>query len=102
MDKKIALGLPTNRGFKPKTVLSLLNIEKVGELYPIIATEGYTISENRNYIVAQAIKAKCDYLLFVDDDMIFPPDTLKRLLAHGKDIIGVLSNSRKLQLQPTV
>ena len=41
-------------------------------------------------------------ILFVDDDMIFPPDTLRRLLAHGKDIIGVLSNSRKLPLQPTV
>lgn len=68
----------------------------------VVATEGYTISENRNYIAIQAIKNNSDYLFFVDDDMVFPSDTLERLLARQKDIIGVASRSRCLPLKSTV
>lgn len=87
---KIALGIPTNRLIKPKTALSLLRLaaHSKHDYTFIVSTRGYNTSENRNYIAAQAIKNGCDYLLFVDDDMIFPPDTLDRLLAHDKDIVG--------------
>ena len=64
--------------------------------------QGYTVAENRNYAVVQAQKNKSDYLLFIDDDMTFPEDTLDTLLAHGKDIVGVKSYSRVLPLKPTV
>lgn len=69
---------------------------------PIIATEGYTIAENRNYCVYQALKNECSHLLFIDDDMTFPPDTLDYLLEVDKPIVGVYSFSRKLPLSPTV
>ena len=67
-----------------------------------VATEGYTISENRSYLAVQAINYYTNYLLFIDDDMIFPPDTLDRLLAHKKEIVGVVSHSRCLPLRNTV
>jgi GT2 family glycosyltransferase len=72
------------------------------DILPIVAEEGYTIAENRSYCVAQARKAGCDYLLFVDDDMTFPEDTLDRLLAHGKEVVGVASHSRREDENTTV
>jgi hypothetical protein len=41
------------------------------------------------------------HLLFLDSDMTFPPDTLKRLLAHNKDIIGALYSRRSEPFLPT-
>ena len=104
MSFKITIGIPCNRQFKSKTVECLLNLisHSKHEFHFVIATEGYTISENRAYIVAQASKNKSDYLLFIDDDMVFESGTLDRLLACKKDIVGVSANSRKLPLQSTV
>lgn len=91
---KIAIGTLSNRGFKAKTVESLLNLKVPFEKEIIIATQGYHIAENRNFIAAKAVNTGCDYLFFVDDDMIFPSDTLERLLAHEKDIVGVAYHPR--------
>ncbi len=104
MSIKIAIGIACNRQIQPKTVTSLLEMIAYSdyEFYFVIGAEGYTISENRTYIVAQARKNDCTHLLFIDDDMIFPPDTLKRLMEHKKEIIGTLYHSRKLPLTPTV
>lgn len=87
---KITIGIPTNRLIKPKTAKSLLQLvaHSKHEYKFVVSTRGYNTSENRNYIAAQAVKNGSDYLFFVDDDMILPPDTLDRLLAHDKDIVG--------------
>jgi len=87
---KICIGVPTNRLIKPKTAKSLLELvaHSKYDYYILISTRGYNTSENRNWIAAKAVNNKCDYLFFVDDDQIFPPDTLDRLLAHNKDIVG--------------
>lgn len=102
---KITLAVCTNRGVKPKTVgalLSMVAYSKDVDFHILVAERGYTIGENRNYCVVQAQKNASDYLLFIDDDMTFPADTLNRLLAHGKDVVGVNSYSRCLPLSSTV
>lgn len=103
--KKITLAVCTNRGVKPKTVGSLLDLvahTQGADFHILVAERGYTISENRNYCVVQAQKNKSDYLFFVDDDMVFPADTLTRLLAGNKEVVGVNSYSRCLPLSSTV
>ena len=90
--KKICLGLLSNRGFKNKTVISLLkmvNETPEFEWFILESINGYTIGENRNWLAAQATKAGCDYLLQIDDDIGFPPDTARVLVSRDKDIIGV-------------
>ena len=102
---RITIATISNRGIRPKTLLSLLEMvahSKTHDIHVVVAEQGYTIAENRSYCVVQAIKNQSDYLLFVDDDMVFPKDTLERLLADNKDIVGVLSYSRMLPLSPTV
>lgn len=44
----------------------------------------------RNQCVEAARLAKATHLLFLDSDITFPSDTLSRLLAHHKDIVGGL------------
>jgi len=100
---RILIGICTNRDIKAKTLESLLNLVHytTHELEFVIATRGYTVAENRNYCVVQAQRCNADYILFVDDDMTFPQETLDVLLSHGKDIVGVNSYSRILPLSPT-
>ena len=100
-NKKICIGIPSNRQFQSETVLSLARMiahtKGLGyDLFITIPTEGFNTAENRNYTVAQAIKNTCDYILFSDDDMSYPEDTLERLLSHDKDVIGTLYNIRRL------
>lgn len=101
--KKITLAICTNRGIRPKTAQCLLDLVARGgyEFHVLVAERGYTIAENRNYCAVQALKNSSDFLLFIDDDMVFPADTLDRLLYHGKEIVGVNSYSRCLPLAPT-
>lgn len=103
---KILIGIPTNRQIQPQTVLSLANMieksKREHELMFLIASGGYTIAENRNYLCVQAIKNKCDYVMMIDDDMIFPPETLNSLIGADKDYVGVIAHSRTLPAMPVV
>lgn len=98
--QKICVGIPTNRTFKSQTVLSLTRMidytARLGhELFITIPTEGFNTAENRNLTVAQAIKNGCSHILFSDDDMTYPEDTLERLLSLNKDAVGVLYTIRR-------
>lgn len=101
---KIAIGVPTNRLIRPKTAESLMRLVAYSkyDYKIIISTRGYNTSENRNYIAVQAVKNNCDYLFFVDDDMILPPDTLDKLLAHKKNIVGGLYRTKYEKQEPVV
>ena len=54
----------------------------------LINTKGSLVQTNRNNAVVQAKQLGVDYILFIDSDMTFPMTALKRLLAHGKDIVA--------------
>jgi len=101
---KIAIGLPTNRLVKPKTAKSLLDLVDYTkyDLEIIVTTKGYNCAENRNYIAAQAVKKGCTHLFHVDDDMIYKPDTLDKLLESDKDIIGGLYKTKYPESQDYV
>jgi len=95
---KTTIAIPTNRGINALTMQCLLEMvahsNKKYDLNIIVASEGYTIAENRSYISAQAVKSGSDYLLMIDDDMTFEPDILERLIANNKDICGTAYHPR--------
>lgn len=49
---------------------------------------GSGIARNRNLLFAKAIEWQPDQILCLDADHTFPPDTLKRLLAHDAMVVG--------------
>jgi hypothetical protein len=42
----------------------------------------------RETLISQAIAVKSEWVLWLDSDMMFPPTTLLRLLAHNQDIVA--------------
>lgn len=66
----------------------------------LLYARGSILPSNRNKIVRNAIERQFEYLLFLDCDMDFPPDTLHRLLAHGKDVVAANYVKRQLPTKP--
>lgn len=62
---------------------------------------GYA-ARNRNEIVSVAQRNGSTHVLFVDNDMVFPPSTFTRLLDHDKDIVGVNYNARGVPGRPII
>jgi hypothetical protein len=46
------------------------------------------LTESRNRLVAEAIHAEADYMLWSDADHVFPRDALLRLLSHNMPVVG--------------
>lgn len=93
--KKILIGIPTARNIEPDTFKSIYDLE-VPDGYETTFQYfyGYNIDQVRNLIADWVVKG-FDYLFSVDSDIAFPPDTLKKLLAHDKDIVSGLYIQRK-------
>ncbi len=49
-----------------------------------------SIDQARNTAAEMALQSDCDYLMFIDDDVLVPPETLDILLKADKDIIAGL------------
>jgi cellulose synthase/poly-beta-1,6-N-acetylglucosamine synthase-like glycosyltransferase len=67
----------------------------------IYTVNGTLIFDQRNKLAQAALDDNCDYVLWVDADMRFPKNTLERLLAHDKDIVGVNATTRAVPVKPT-
>lgn len=101
---KVVIGTPcSDRVMIPQTGFSIagLIIASKGIVVDFILRMGCDIVSSRTGIVREALKKNATHLLFVDSDMVFPKDTLEKLLAHDKDIIGVQYNRRRFPLEGT-
>jgi glycosyltransferase involved in cell wall biosynthesis len=62
---------------------------------------GTWIEQARHRTVSHALAAECDWLLFLDDDMRFPPDTLVRLLERGQTVVAANYTTRQMPFVPS-
>lgn len=60
----------------------------------VVIEMGIDIAINRRNIVRHALDKGCGWVFFVDDDMVFRPDHLERLLAHDVDVVASLYLNR--------
>jgi hypothetical protein len=67
----------------------------------IYTVQGTLIFDQRNKLAEVAVEDGCDYILWIDADMRFPKDTIERLIAHDKPIVGVNATTRTLPVKPT-
>jgi hypothetical protein len=63
---------------------------------------GTYIAEGREMCLRAAIAAKSDYLVFIDTDITFPTDGIRKLIELKKDIVGGNYHEKRLPLQSTV
>jgi hypothetical protein len=68
----------------------------------IIFVPGHQLPFARNHIVHEAKKFNSDYLFFVDADMVFPTNTLIRLLSHDLDMVNALAFRRLKPYYPCI
>jgi FkbM family methyltransferase len=94
-NKKILIAIPTARNIEAETFKSIYDLE-VPDGYTVTFQYfyGYNIDQVRNLIADWVVKGY-DYLFSVDSDIAFPPDTLKKLLAHDRDMVSGLYIQRK-------
>ena len=93
------VGIPSWQGMLDPDMLACLNHLKYhnwaqGVLVGESHGTGSMIAVNRNKVIKEAIKNGAEYLLLVDTDMIFPPDSIQRLAAHDKPVVAGLAFSK--------
>lgn len=85
---RVGIGLPLV-ALKGKPLVSLCSTLCTTDAeMALLVTEGPYIPYNRLLLVNLAKEEKCEYLFFVDSDVVYPKDTLARLLAHDKDVVA--------------
>lgn len=96
---KVAVCIPFYRHIEGETTMALMGIMGYSAnhlaIMPIY-TSGAYIEDNRNGCVRFALDTGVDFdwLMWIDGDMVFPNDTLMRLISHNKDICGANYRAR--------
>ena len=89
---RVGVCIPTTGTIHARTATALMSLcaaaAQSGIALMTLTLEGSMVTKNRNDCVDIALKNECDFVLWIDSDMIFPPDALMRLMSHGKDIVG--------------
>lgn len=67
----------------------------------VFNSHGCVLPEVRSLLVAEALKWEATHMLFLDADMLFPPDTLLKLLRHQVLVVGANYVRRGLPTFPT-
>lgn len=68
----------------------------------VVDQPGPAIDVNRNVICYVALKEGASHIMFVDTDMKFGKDTLEKMLALDKPVVGVASRKKKFPLEYTM
>lgn len=106
---KVCIGIPSPQWVHPDFALTNLpaiiaysdkHIKDL-ELYTIYKS-GVMTSSNRNYILKLCLDQDIDAILWLDTDMLYPPDILVQYIKSKKDIIGSVYFKRSPPYDPVV
>jgi hypothetical protein len=84
-----------------ETYASLMAMDKP-EGTRFIQGRNASLARSLNILAEDFLSHDEEYMFLVDDDQLFPPDTLTRLLAHKKDIVGGIYLRRGFPFEPVV
>ncbi len=61
-----------------------------------------SLARAQNEIAQKFLASESEYLFLTNDDHVYPPDTLTRLLAHKKEIVSGIYLRRGLPFEPVI
>lgn len=100
MEKKILVGLSTGEQIRESSFIPyFMGLQRPPNSFTT-TVHGQSPAQSRNMIIKQGLDNGCTHIFFMDDDMIFPPDTLMKLLVHDKDIVSALYLLRSFPHRP--
>ena len=79
MDKKILIAVPCMDMVSARFAQSLTTMKKVGQC-TVSFLIGSLVYDSRNKLAGLAVEMDADYILWLDSDMVFRPDTLERMM----------------------
>lgn len=85
---KINICMPVKDTINIYTVQCLVDLIRANKEHDVevLMDQTFGIDASRNKLVERSLKA--DYILFVDSDIVFRPNALRKLLECKKDIVG--------------
>lgn len=96
----ISVGMATGGTVRTETMARLLPaiwaLKERGYAVHFCPMIGGFVTHNRNIIAREALSNDSDYLMFIDNDMMFPADGITRLIDSDKDIIAAPYNQRPM------
>lgn len=100
---RVCIGVPTYEHWKAEMATSLIGaLFRLPHEWMLTVKRGCYIDVAREECVVSALEKDADVLLFIDTDMMFPPEAVEQLLAHDKDIVGGAYHEKRLPLVTTV
>ena len=92
--KKILIAIPTARYIEAETFKSIYDLEiPKGYTVDFQYFYGYRVDQVRNLICDWVVR-DYDYLLAIDHDITFSPDTLRKMLNHNVDLVSGVYRQR--------
>jgi hypothetical protein len=107
---KVFIGVPVYGSVDVHFFAALMDFIKAAKDFPhtlhYVAGDSL-VSRARNTITMEFLKSDCTHLLFIDSDLVFSIDQIKRLISHGESIIGGFYPKKKdgapeLVFNPTI
>lgn len=97
------IGIPCpETGPRSSQFLQALSGLRFPQGFGAIFEPGSSVARNRNQIVRRALKDNVDYVFFLDDDQVFTPDILLRLVDSAAQKLDVVSGLYTTRLHPNV
>lgn len=94
---KVDIGIPAGKSIDAGFVKTIFDrLSEWTNKYAITISIDTTIpiDLSRNRIVEMAKKQKCDYLFFIDSDVLIEEGQLERLMSHDKDVVTGIYNMK--------
>lgn len=99
---KVLIGLSTGEHVRNASFIpSFIGLQRPDGSFTM-TSHGQSPAVSRNTIIKSALDNNCSHIFFMDDDMIFPPDTLLKLIEHDKDIVTALYLLRSFPHRPAL
>lgn len=87
MEPYLMIGIPST-GNAPIELLQTILDADIPCKWSKAINKGSLVSVNRDRIVEHAIASECTHIMWIDSDIVFPSDGIKKLLAHDTDIVS--------------
>jgi len=78
----------TRESIDVNTVCDLIQLMRTNAEYSFAAVVGSYIQTLREGTANAVLHARASHIMFIDSDMMFPKNTVEKLLSRNKDIIG--------------
>ena len=96
---KILVGMPTMGNMDIDAVKCLCQLEHDGVIDIVSESLVY---DARDKIAMDALASEVDYIMWLDSDIIYPPNIIRKLMSRNKDMITGIYHKRTVPFTPCI